>query len=731
MKRKLTPKRFLALVAPMAAILCLVLPSMGDANVSPPTPTPVPSAKTWLHFDAKTLKDNRALGQSPTRLSSIDATSVTLTSVTDAEVLQGYPTAGCGSELTMRVGYDDYLAPDGRIVRGLVKFNLAAIPPGATINSATLELYLAGSWDYPGRRRTVTTYRVTSPWAEDIVCWDNTPGIGEAYGSASVTHGFDEWYYFDVTGLVQGWHNGTYINYGIALRGPEHSGSDSSWKEFATSETICPPQLVVNFTPSATTATSTPTETSTPTVTRTPTETATPTVTSTPTETSALTATSTPTDTATPTATPTSPVLKIYLPLIVKNYIVGRYLSLPDAPVLHPIDNDSGEGEYTVDWGPANGADSYTLQEYVDGEWQPLYTGPDTSFDISHKAVGTHSYRVLAANEWDSTASLEQSVTVSDVDYDTIFLLIGIADYLNMELPHTYTRAGAPGPDLFYPVCDSFDVGDTFSIRGCPIPIASQFFGLQTVNGCPPANMFVLNDMQATKIAIQDAITNWLDARETNDTTVVIFFSGHGSYGPDVDPLDEADGYDEYIAPYELACDPCGDTPETTVWLMETAIRDDELESWLDELVSQRILVVVDTCFSGGMIEDMGGMARSLSALNGGDAGALQAGDGLLADVSGPGRVVLTASAVDQGSWEFSALKNGAFTYYLVEALQSPAADINSNGWVSVGEAHTYLASRVDYYVHSHTNYHQNPQLYNGVVGEIDLTQPFAITTCP
>lgn len=405
MKRKLTPKRFLALAAPIAAILCLMLPSIGNANVSPLTPTPVPSARTWLHFDTEALKDNRALGHSPTRLSSINATNVT--SVTDAEILQGYPTAGCGSELIMRVGYDDYLGPDGQIVRGLVKFNLSAIPPGATINSAELQLFLVESWDYPGRSRTVTTYRVTSPWAEDIVCWDNAPGIAEAYGSDSVTHSDWRPYIFDVTDLVRAWHNGTYVNYGIALRGPEHSGSDSSWKAFATSETIYPPRLVVDFAP----------PTRTPTVTNTPTETSTPTVTRTPIETSTPTATSTPTDTPTPTATatPTSPVPKIYLPLIVKNHILRRYSSVPDAPVLHPIDNDNGEGEYTVDWEPASGADSHTLQEYVDSEWQPLYTGSDTSSDISDKAVGTYSYRVLATNERGRTASQEQIVTVSDV----------------------------------------------------------------------------------------------------------------------------------------------------------------------------------------------------------------------------------------------------------------------------------------------------------------------------
>ena len=62
--------------------------------------------------------------------------------------------------------------------------------------------------------------------------------------------------------------------------------------------------------------------TPTPTPTATPTETSTPTATCTPTETSTPTATSTPTETSTPTATPTPPVFKIYLPLILKNYVL-------------------------------------------------------------------------------------------------------------------------------------------------------------------------------------------------------------------------------------------------------------------------------------------------------------------------------------------------------------------------------------------------------------------------
>ncbi len=173
--------------------------------------------------------------------------TVTLYSVADACVMEGRPTYNFGSTVDMWVGYDDYLEPDGKIVRSLVRFDLSSIPAGATINSATLRLYLVNSWDYPGKTRTITTYRASSYWSESSVTWNNKPSYAESYGSAGVTHGSGVWYSFDVTNLVRGWVNGTWPNYGIMLRGPEWSGSDSSWKSFATRESANDPQLVINY----------------------------------------------------------------------------------------------------------------------------------------------------------------------------------------------------------------------------------------------------------------------------------------------------------------------------------------------------------------------------------------------------------------------------------------------------------------------------------------------------
>jgi uncharacterized repeat protein (TIGR01451 family) len=164
----------------------------------------------------------------------------TLQSIADAFVLQGYPTENLGNPGSrfedMWAGYDDYYEPDGKIARSFVQFDLSQIPAHTPIAHATLHLHLTASYDFPDQSRTITIYRLSSAWSEASVTWNGTPGIAEAYGSATVTHGDRRWYDFDVTGLVQGWVNGTWPNYGLAIRGPEHSGADSSWRSFDTRE---------------------------------------------------------------------------------------------------------------------------------------------------------------------------------------------------------------------------------------------------------------------------------------------------------------------------------------------------------------------------------------------------------------------------------------------------------------------------------------------------------------
>jgi hypothetical protein len=305
---------------------------------------------------------------------------------------------------------------------------------------------------------------------------------------------------------------------------------------------------------------------------------------------------------------------------------------------------------------------------------------------------------------------LDQSFADSPVA--RVALVIGIADYQHMP-PFSGERAGAPGFDLAYPVPDAVELSGELGTRG----------GFGTAE----ASALYL-DSQATKASIHAAIVNWLDQLEDEDTVVVISFSGHGMYAPD-DNGDESDLRDEFIVPHEIEWDSV-----ELRWLHEMAIRDDELDRWLSVLESRQIVILVDSCFSGGQIETTGDATRGLAWQPDaqGEMTAAQWRDGFTQDVQGPGRIVVTASTEDQGSWEFGELQNGVFSYFLLEALRTPGADTSGNGWVSAEEAYAYLSVRVDDYVWSRTGTHQNPQMSDGVSGDIDLVQldgPFA--ACP
>jgi hypothetical protein len=200
-------------MTPLSGYLAIVLKPL------PPTPTPTPT---------------------PTPPNTFYSTS-------DSTIAQGLVGWNSGDFTYMLAGYDDYLS-NLEVVRSLVQFDLSGIPSGMSITNATLNVYYMDWHDYEYYMRTITTYRISSSWSEMEVTWQNQPSYAEAYGSA-VIRSDDNWRYisFNVTDLVRAWENGTYPNYGIMLRGPEVSGSDSSWRMFTTREGNYIPYIDINY----------------------------------------------------------------------------------------------------------------------------------------------------------------------------------------------------------------------------------------------------------------------------------------------------------------------------------------------------------------------------------------------------------------------------------------------------------------------------------------------------
>jgi hypothetical protein len=771
----------------------------------PATPAPLPTtvSPTLLQFPLTDRVDPAPPIAPARRLATSAAVAQTqvLTAVVDTMITQGYPTANCSDELEMRVGYDTYLNPDGRTLDSLVRFNLASIAAEATVQDATLWLFLSGSYDYPGSSLCITPHRISSPWSASSVTWESKPSLAEAYTPTCVTHTSGVWISFDVTDLVRQWAMGTYSNYGLILVGP--TGYDG-WRAFAASETIYPPHLTVTYESSPYfTLTLVPEiqvvragqHTSSSSILYLTglegfSESTTLDVTGLPPGASYAWSASTVTPTAstllTITTTPSTPrgvytlLITGAAPSLTRTTETTLRVSQPDfalsvQPSWRSVKSGTSAGYTTY----VTATDEFSRAVALDVEGLPLHStsiwesNPVTPTDHSALTIvttsdtptGTHSLTVTGTSgeivhsarvSLDvSTSTLTETVclplvlrnhpsgsiltryawqaslgpprtaprAIRDSPVSRIALLIGIADYEHMG-PITTVRQEDKTHDLGLTVHDLIDIEGEVT-RHCACPVSSA---LSIAGNCGNTTATSLADSQATKGAIHAAIVNWMDPLEDEDTLVMISFSGHGMYAPDKDG-DEDDPYDEFIVPYDI------DIGEEA-WLPDTAISDDEFARWLGELESRQIVVFIDSCFAGGMVSSTTSLStKSFSWQPAAqfEATAEEWHDSFLQDIEGTGKVVLAATTEEQASWEFGALRNGVFTYYLVEALHSPGADANSNGWISAEEAYDYLDGLVDTFVWDHTSpqVHQNPQIGDGVSGEVDITRPVSCSSCP
>jgi hypothetical protein len=171
----------------------------------------------------------------------------------DTTIIQGAASSSYGSATTMLAGYghSGCLGWDAKVTRSLVKFDLSDIPQGTTISEAKLYLYLAGTCYYTGHSqpRTVTLYRNTADFSSSTT-WNSRPSFSEAAGAASVSVTTGGYKAFNVTTAVRRWINGTRVNYGFTVRGPETSGSEFALLEFATlnaSGTSYDPYLQITY----------------------------------------------------------------------------------------------------------------------------------------------------------------------------------------------------------------------------------------------------------------------------------------------------------------------------------------------------------------------------------------------------------------------------------------------------------------------------------------------------
>jgi hypothetical protein len=179
----------------------------------------------------------------------------------------------------------------------------------------------------------------------------------------------------------------------------------------------------------------------------------------------------------------------------------------------------------------------------------------------------------------------------------------------------------------------------------------------------------LLVNAEATQTGIEAALVDWLDPRESKEDVVLFFFAGHSDSG-------------RYMLPH--------DSLETSY---ARDITGSLLDNWLDKLDSENLVVMLETCESGAF----------------------------LADLSEPGRVIITSSSKGEDSWGYGALGRFVFAYYLMEALSNPeAVDSDRNYVVSAEEIFAYVEPEVTSYGRTYGD-PQHPQLFDGYEGELGL----------
>ncbi|WP_416669413.1 caspase family protein [Egbenema bharatensis] len=164
---------------------------------------------------------------------------------------------------------------------------------------------------------------------------------------------------------------------------------------------------------------------------------------------------------------------------------------------------------------------------------------------------------------------------------------------------------------------------------------------------------------------MEEAIEQLFFNRQKNDL-VLLFFSGHG-IKDDTGKL--------YLANCKTRKTRQGEL------IRSTAVAASFIHDSMNRSRSRHQVIILDCCFSGAF-------AEGLSAK---DDGSID----LKAQLGGEGRVILTSSTSTQYSFEQANTDLSIYTRYLVEGLESGAADQDKDGQISVDELHEYAKQKV------------------------------------
>ena len=181
-------------------------------------------------------------------------------------------------------------------------------------------------------------------------------------------------------------------------------------------------------------------------------------------------------------------------------------------------------------------------------------------------------------------------------------------------------------------------------------------------------NRVEIYDEEATKENIAKGFKAMIAEAKPEDV-FMFYYAGHGT-------LDEANNDEYYLVPTDIT-KLYGDPAQ----LHARGISATDIRGFLTQIKSQKQIVLMDACHSGGAVKSL-----STRAVASDEKAMVQ-----LARSSGV--VMIASSGTKQLATEFEALKHGVFTYALLEALDGKAD--NGDRKITVNELKLYMEERV------------------------------------
>ncbi|MFM8924225.1 MAG: caspase, EACC1-associated type, partial [Microcystis panniformis] len=156
----------------------------------------------------------------------------------------------------------------------------------------------------------------------------------------------------------------------------------------------------------------------------------------------------------------------------------------------------------------------------------------------------------------------------------------------------------------------------------------------------------------------------YLFADRQRDDLVLLYFSGHGL-------KDQKARF--FLSTRDTGRDQNGD------FRRATALAASKLQEYITDSRSQRQIIILDCCFSGALVQGM----------------PIKGEFNIQEELGGKGRAILTSSSPIEYSFESEDNDLSIYTKYLVEGIETGAADKDGDQLISVNELHEYASERV------------------------------------